>query len=1709
MRSIILTAILSCGIVLSSSAQLSLTAVSQSVECTETNFCIDIEARNFTDVLGMEWALFWDPNNFGLRVADLEWNLNPPPTANIDQVNGFYSVSWFGPFTGTSVANDSVIATLCFDQFATAVAPFDFTFGANPGGSEEIITTAGRLDPSQYDLNAATITITDMVMPNITCPADTVLPSGISTVGNIGPGSFSDNCGVDTVYYTLSGATSGSGANDASGTTFNDGVSTVTYTVEDRGGNINTCSFTVTIDNPTPVNPNIVFFDPQIEINCATNSVTLSMEVINWDSIIGFQTGIEWDTSLVEYTGNTNIALPGASFIDVLSAQGQLVVTWTQAPPTPDGYSLPDGSVIFEMTFNLKQNFTLPLIDFVTVGAIFPQVSKTGGRLPIFQLLNGDLTILDPDPPVLTNCPADVTLAADANQCGTNFSWTIPTATDVCDSSPTLISNKIGNSDFFGLGTDTIFYIARDDAGNADTCLFTVTVADSTAPVITCPADVVVSSDPGGCTAVVNGLAPSTTSNCPDTVSYTLTGATAGSGGDDASGTTFEIGVTTVTYIITEGSLADTCSFTVTVNDDTDPAITCPADITMNNDAGVCGAVINGIAPVSTTSNCPSTVSFLLTGATGGGGLNDASGRTFNVGTTTVTYTIREGTRSASCSFTVTVLDAEAPSINCSGPINANTDPGLCEANISIPVPTISDNCAIDTVFNDFTNGLNASGTYPLGTTTVNYTIIDVNGNQNTCSFDVTVVDNQGPSLSCPGNQIIVIQSGTDTIVNGIDPMVLDNCMVPTVSYTLSDGRMGSNTASGLSFPVGSTTVEYTVPDGNGGTITCSFTVTVQLAITDIISCPPDIIDTTGSTSCGVVINNLDPNIFINPAQVDTLYYSLTGATVDNGVNDASGTSFNTGLTVLTYIARDVFGNRDTCTTMITVRDTTPPIWNNCPDTITVQAGLGCTATATWSSPVASDNCMIMSLDSSHASGAVFGLGMTQVVYRATDQDGNVGTCNFFVSVVDSTAPVFGSCGANNLSFTYVDDCRAVVNWDPIVAGDACGSVSLTQTHLPGDTFDVNIPTNVIIVATDNSGNMAECSFSVNIPDTIAPVVATCLPDTIIMTGTNTCGADYEWTNPDFTDNCTSNVTVQSSIASGSTFDVGTTRVVIIGTDESGNVDSCSFNVTVVDASVPVFDCDSIVVSLDGTIVYDGSNLIVDAEVDNQCQGVKLSYNNPSATDACDTVAITQTDMTGLTNGSTFPPGRTTLEFTADDGNGNTATCSFVINVIDIEALNVAVLPNNAPCAGENISLQSSLLAGATYAWSGPGFSGVGQTVQIANIGVDNAGTYTVTATLPSGCTSVGTAEVTVEPTPNVSISSNAPVCTGPVRIEAVVQGPPIVVSWDWTFPNGETDDSQNPVIPNPSEVYNGNYILVATGTNGCEFRDTVNLSVNNLEAPSLTSNCNEAICIGNSCTLIGTEYLNPPDSYNWFAVPEEIAGFPASTDDNSIVVTPAEVGDITYSYFVVDGDCVSDTVSITVSVIDEPMTQADSVSTTRNTPLVFDVLLNDGVPSGLNFTVETIGEETLNGVLVNNGDGTFRFEPNTDYINRADNPDQFQYRLCYSCQGEQICSEFNTVSIYIRFDGPCQVPNVITPNEDGENDSVLIDCLDVLQTNTSSMLIFNQWGSEVYRAEPYDNNNPWDGSYKGEPLPDGTYFYIFRSSDTAEEDKGAITILR
>ncbi|MBL0315846.1 MAG: HYR domain-containing protein, partial [Flavobacteriales bacterium] len=143
--------------------------------------------------------------------------------------------------------------------------------------------------------------------------------------------------------------------------------------------------------------------------------------------------------------------------------------------------------------------------------------------------------------------------------------------------------------------------------------------------------------------------------------------------------------------------------------------------------------------------------------------------------------------------------------ITCPGDVTVNADDAACAATgVDLGSPITADNCTVASVTND------APASFPVGSTNVVWTVVDINGNSATCTQVVTVLDNQLPTITCPGD-VTVNADDAACAATGVDlgsPITADNCSVASVT----------NNAP-ASYPVGTTNVVWTVTDANGNVL--------------------------------------------------------------------------------------------------------------------------------------------------------------------------------------------------------------------------------------------------------------------------------------------------------------------------------------------------------------------------------------------------------------------------------------------------------------------------------------------------------------------------------------------------------------------------------------------------------------------------------------------------------------------------------------------------------------------------------------------------------------------------------------------------------------------------------------------------------------------------------------------------------------------------
>ncbi len=179
------------------------------------------------------------------------------------------------------------------------------------------------------------------------------------------------------------------------------------------------------------------------------------------------------------------------------------------------------------------------------------------------------VSVIDTTAPVVTP-PADVTVEATGPS-GATATFVDATALDIVDGAIAATCDA-ASGDLFALGVTTVTCSATDAHGNTGTATFTVTVLDTTAPVVTPPGDVLVEA-----TSPAGAVATFADATAEDVVDGPLAASC-----DHLSGDTFPVGITTVTCSATDAAAnTGSASFTVTVTDLTAPVVTPPADVTV------------------------------------------------------------------------------------------------------------------------------------------------------------------------------------------------------------------------------------------------------------------------------------------------------------------------------------------------------------------------------------------------------------------------------------------------------------------------------------------------------------------------------------------------------------------------------------------------------------------------------------------------------------------------------------------------------------------------------------------------------------------------------------------------------------------------------------------------------------------------------------------------------------------------------------------------------------------------------------------------------------------------------------------------------------------------------------------------------------------------------------------------------------------------
>ena len=657
------------------------------------------------------------------------------------------------------------------------------------------------------------------------------------------------------------------------------------------------------------------------------------------------------------------------------------------------------------------------------------------------------VTIGDFIAPVLNNVPSDITVECDNIPGAPNV-----TATDNCSTDLTVNFNET-------IGTGCPYTITRtwdvtDDCGNTATATQTITVEDSTDPVLVdVPGNTTVE-----CGAVPNAPLVTATDNCSVglVVNY-----------NETIGTGCPYTITRTWDVTDECGNTTTSTQTINVIDSTDPVLVgVPANITVE-----CGAIPN--APIVTaTDNCSTdlTVNY---NETIGNGCPYVITRTWEV--------TDDCGNSTSATQILTVDDTTDP-VLVNVPVDITVD---CNSIPNAPIVTATDNCTVGlTVDYNETSG---SGCFY--TITRSWEVTDNCGNMTTAVQTITVEDVTPPVLlGVPADVTVDCNSipGLPTVTAN------DNCSnILIVDY---------NETIGPGCPYNISRI-WSVTDNCGNTTTSIQLITVEDTTNPVlVGAPSDITvecDAIPPAATLSATDNCDTNVDISFSEIIT-----------------PGNCANTYTITRTWTAIDNCGNTDTESQIVSVVDNTIPILNGIPSDITVS----CDNVPSAPIVTATDNCstgLIVDFSESSGSGCQYSIIRT---WTATDDCGNTISEFQTITVDDTANPVLTGvpaditvdCGAipSVSTVSAIDDCanNLSVIFDEVIGSgcpftitrtwsvtDDCGNPSsesqviivndATAPVLSASPVDItvscdNIPSPDVLTATDDCDNDVEIFYS-------------------------------------------------------------------------------------------------------------------------------------------------------------------------------------------------------------------------------------------------------------------------------------------------------------------------------------------------------------------------------------------------------------------------------------------------------------------------------------------------------------------------------------------------------------------------------------------------------------------------------------------------------
>ncbi len=1098
------------------------------------------------------------------------------------------------------------------------------------------------------------------------------------------------------------------------------------------------------------------------------------------------------------------------------------------------------------------------------------------------------------------------------------------------------------------------------------------------------------------------------------------------------------------------------CFLTINIIDATPPVPVCPADTTGYVDNNCNGVLPDYTSFVVKTDNCSSPSNITVSQSPAPGLIVNGAIVVTNI---TMTATDESG-NSATCNFIMRTLDTIPTLITC--PPDTNLAVGtdcLFTLGDYFAGGVLVDNCA--PLSSLIVTQSPAPGTVVSIHQVITLTVSGGVPSDESCTFNAWLFDTIAPAIICP---------------TGINQYVDNSCTISLADFTLGAAITENCSAlvtvtqsplpGTLLGPTALETITLTVADSAGNTDMCVFYLPILDTISPTAICPGDQQE-VGNTSCQATLGNYTSLVVQNDN------CSAPGNNIITQ-SPAAGTVFS-GTQMVTMTVQDEAGNTRTCNFNVSVNDQTNPTIN-CPANQTVGTTSSCDYSLAdfTTSATGSDNCTpfgSLTYSQLPIAGTLLTAGNHTIAITVQDAAGNSTSCSFNLLVEDQINPIFNVCPPTQTAIVDANCEATLANYMPLATtSDNCSSgmgITLTQNPVAGTTISTTIL--VTLTATDEAGNSSNCIFNVVLNDTINPSVV-CPSDQVVAIDAS-CG----YAIPSITglvggaDNCSAlaNMTISQNPVAG-TPESGITPVLITLTDENGNSTTCITSISPNDITPPTITCPT----------------SANASAGTSCNFTLPNYAPLTLiTDNCPNYSFSQSPPVG----ASVPVGTNPITVTVLDAAGNSASCTF--NLIVTETLAPTIT-----CPNDIVSCDPVVL------YSLPSYAdNCGATlVQTDVTGFSSGSTFPIGITIlsyeaidTSGNSQGCNFRIEVLEYPSVAniAMDTMDLCSSSTTI--LTADPATSGTGIWTVSSGQgVFNNEFANLTGLNNIAFGTNVYVWTiSTAQCGSLSDSIVVIRN-EAPLPTSIAADTIysCSNNTVNLVAT--APSIGSGIWTVSPQTTIALASS---NITTANLPNDGWYTFTWTVTNGSCPSTTDSVAVFFSSGNTNASDSAICIENGSV--QLIANPLLAEQFGYWHFISGGGLIDDL----------YSSQTSVNNLQNGLNSIVWEVSNPNCPTQSDTVMIVVSVCNGFDSA--FPTVITPNYDGKNDLFVIEYLELIYPDCR-VTIVNRWGSVVFESVGYAE--AWNGTFKGEPLPLGTYFYRIELNDAdGTVYTGDISIIR